>query len=269
MPELPEVETTRRGIEPWITGRVITGWQLRQPRLRWPVVLPDSLRGERIVRVVRRAKYLVLETARGAVIVHLGMSGSLRLIQRDNVAGRHDHVDLEFDRGHVLRLTDPRRFGSVHYHAGDWRTHWLIRDLGVEPLGADFTGEFLHAAAKGRRTAVKHLLMDARVVVGVGNIYANESLFLAGIRPRLAAGRLSRVRSDALVDAVRDVLGRAIQAGGTTLRDFVGGNGAAGHFAVSLNVYGRAGEPCYQCGAPLKGVRTGQRATVYCANCQR
>ena len=169
----------------------------------------------------------------------------------------------------MLRLTDPRRFGSIHYHAGDWRTHWLIKDLGVEPLGAEFTGDFLHAAARGRRTAVKHLLMDAQVVVGVGNIYANESLFLAGIRPRLAAGRLSRARCEALVDAVRDVLGRAIQVGGTTLRDFVGGTGAAGHFAVSLNVYGRAGEPCYLCSAPLKGVRVGQRATVYCANCQR
>lgn len=269
MPELPEVETTRRGIEPWIAGRVITGWQLRQPRLRWPVVLPDSLRGERVVRVVRRAKYLILETAAGAVIVHLGMSGSLRLMQLGKPPGRHDHVDLEFDRGHALRLTDPRRFGSIHYHAGDWRTHWLIRDLGVEPLDSEFTGGFLHAAARGRRTSIKHFLMDAQVVVGVGNIYANESLFLAGIRPRLAAGRLSRARCDALVAAVRDVLGRAIRGGGTTLRDFVGGTGAAGHFAVSLNVYGRSGEPCYLCGTPLKGIRVGQRATVYCANCQR
>ena len=269
MPELPEVETTRRGIEPWITGRVITGWQLRQPRLRWPVVLPDSLRGQRVVRVVRRAKYLVLETPAGAIIMHLGMSGSLRLVRAGSVAGRHDHVDLEFDRAEVLRLTDPRRFGSIHYQEGDWRSHWLIRDLGVEPLGADFTGEFLHGAARGRRVAVKHFLMDARVVVGVGNIYANESLFLAGIRPRVAAGRLNRARCDALVGAVKDVLGRAIQVGGTTLRDFVGSNGAAGHFSLSLNVYGRAGEPCYVCGGALKGVRTGQRATVYCANCQR
>jgi formamidopyrimidine-DNA glycosylase len=269
MPELPEVETTRRGIEPWIAGCVLTGWQLRQPRLRWPVVLPESLRGRRIVRVVRRAKYLVLETEDGALIVHLGMSGSLRLLPRGTPAGLHDHVDLEFDGEHLLRLTDPRRFGSIHYHTGDWATHWLIRGLGVEPLDAEFTGDFLHAAARGRRTAVKHFLMDARVVVGVGNIYANESLFLAGIRPRLAAGRLSHARCDALVDAVRDVLARAIAVGGTTLRDFVGGNGAAGHFALSLNVYGRAGEPCYICSTPLRGIRTGQRATVYCANCQR
>ena len=269
MPELPEVETTRRGIEPWIVGRQITGWSVRQPRLRWPVELPARLSGARIVRVLRRAKYLLLETASSALIVHLGMSGSLRLMPLDSAAGRHDHVDIEFDHERVLRLTDPRRFGSIHYHEGDWRSHWLIKDLGVEPLGPGFDGEFLRRAAKDRRVAIKHLLMDARVVVGVGNIYANESLFLAGIRPRLAAGRISELRCAALAAAVRDVLERAIQVGGTTLRDFVGGGGAPGRFRPSLNVYGRADQPCYQCGTLLKGLRIGQRATVYCPKCQR
>jgi formamidopyrimidine-DNA glycosylase len=269
MPELPEVETTRRGIEPSIVGHQITGWKLRQPRLRWPVVLPDHLRGARVLRVLRRAKYLILETTGGALIIHLGMSGSLRLMRTDSVPGRHDHVDLEFDGERVLRLTDPRRFGSIHHYDGDWRAHWLIKDLGVEPLGSDFDGGFLHRAARGRRVAIKHLLMDARVVVGVGNIYANESLFRAGIRPRLAAGRVNRPRCDLLADAVRDVLAAAIRQGGTTLRDFVDGAGRRGYFSQSLNVYGREDQPCYQCGSLLKGVRIGQRATVYCPKCQR
>ena len=269
MPELPEVETTRRGIEPSIVGRRITGWQLRQPRLRWPVVLPHRLRGERILRVLRRAKYLVLETAGGALIVHLGMSGSLQFMSADKPPGRHDHVDIEFDHERVLRLTDPRRFGSIHYHDGDWREHWLIKDLGVEPLDSKFDGEFLHRAARGRRVAIKQMLMDARVVVGVGNIYANESLFRAGIRPRLAAGRVNRLRCELLAAAVREVLAQAIRQGGTTLRDFVDGSGRRGYFSQSLNVYGREDQPCYQCGSVLKGLRIGQRATVYCPKCQR
>jgi formamidopyrimidine-DNA glycosylase len=269
MPELPEVETTRRGIEPAILGRTITGWTLRQPRLRWPVILPDALRGERIRAVVRRAKYLVIETAGGSLIVHLGMSGSLRLTRADAEPGPHDHVDLQIDGDRVLRLTDPRRFGSIHYQGDDWRSHWLIRDLGVEPLDNEFDGDFLHRAARKRRVAIKLLLMDARVVVGVGNIYANESLFLAGIRPRVAAGRINRDRCVLLAQSVRDVLARAIRQGGTTLRDFVDASGRRGYFSQSLNVYGREDQPCYQCGAVLKGLRIGQRASVYCPNCQR
>ena len=269
MPELPEVETTRRGIEPSIRGRRISGWQLRQPRLRWPVELPERLRGERVHRVLRRAKYLILETDSGALIVHLGMSGSLQLAKVGAVAGRHDHIDLEFDDRRVLRLTDPRRFGSIHYHAGDWRRHWLISRLGVEPLDAAFTGEYLYALSRGRRAAVKLFLMDAHVVVGVGNIYANESLFRAGIRPRLAAGRITRDRYEALAESVRVVLRAAIDQGGTTLRDFVDESGRRGYFSQSLNVYGREGLRCYQCGSILKGLRLGQRATVYCPNCQR
>ncbi len=269
MPELPEVETTRRGIEPAIVGRTITGWTLRQPRLRWPVVLPDALRGQRIQRVLRRAKYLVLETASGSLILHLGMSGSLRLTKAGSTVGPHDHVDLEIDGGRVLRLTDPRRFGSIHYHHGDWRTHWLIKDLGIEPLDNEFDGDFLHRAARKRRVAIKLMLMDARVVVGVGNIYANESLFRAGIRPRLAAGRISRDRYALLAQSVREVLAQAIRQGGTTLRDFVNESGRRGYFSQSLNVYGREDLPCFQCGTTLKGLRVGQRATVYCPNCQR
>ena len=269
MPELPEVETARRGIEPSIVGRRISGWQLRQPRLRWPVELPDRLRGERVHRVLRRAKYLILETDSGALILHLGMSGSLRLTKVGAAASRHDHVDLEFSGQRALRLTDPRRFGSIHYHAGDWRTHWLISGLGVEPLAPAFDGEYLHRMSRGRRVAVKLFLMDAAVVVGVGNIYANESLFRAGIRPRLAAGKISRDRYDALAESVREVLSEAIEQGGTTLRDFVDESGRRGYFSQSLNVYGREGLPCYQCGSILKGIRIGQRATVYCPKCQR
>jgi formamidopyrimidine-DNA glycosylase len=269
MPELPEVETTRRGIAPSLSGRRISGWQLRQPRLRWPVVLPDRLRGERVHRVLRRAKYLILETDSGALIVHLGMSGSLKLARSDAPAGRHDHVDLEFDDKRILRLTDPRRFGSIHYHAGDWREHWLIKHLGVEPLDDEFDGTHLHATSRGRRVAVKLLLMDASVVVGVGNIYANEALFRAGIRPRLAAGRITLDRYQALADSIRTVLREAIEQGGTTLRDFVDESGRRGYFSQSLSVYGRADLPCFRCGSVLKGLRLGQRATVYCPKCQR
>lgn len=269
MPELPEVETTRRGIEPALVGRTLTGWSLRQPRLRWPVVLPDALRDQRILSVSRRAKYLVIETAIGSLIVHLGMSGSLRLVRSSVEPGPHDHVDLAINDGRVLRLTDPRRFGSIHFQEGDWREHWLIRDLGVEPLDNEFDGDFLHHAARNRRVAIKLMLMDARVVVGVGNIYANESLFRAGIRPRIAAGRISRDRYAALAQSVREVLAQAIRVGGTTLRDFVDESGRRGYFSQSLNVYGREDQPCYQCGTVLKGLRIGQRATVYCPNCQR
>jgi formamidopyrimidine-DNA glycosylase len=269
MPELPEVETTRRGIEPALVGHTITGWNLRQPRLRWPVVLPNALRGQRVRGVLRRAKYLVIETTNGSLIVHLGMSGSLRLTHKSSKPGPHDHVDLEVDGDRVLRLTDPRRFGSIHFHEGDWRAHWLIKDLGVEPLDNEFDGDFLHRAARKRRVAIKLMLMDARIVVGVGNIYANEALFRAGIRPRLAASRISRDRYALLAQSVREVLALAIRQGGTTLRDFVDESGRRGYFSQSLNVYGREDLPCYQCGTLLKGLRIGQRATVYCPNCQR
>jgi formamidopyrimidine-DNA glycosylase len=268
MPELPEVETTVRGVRNHLEGRVLTGWTVREPRLRWPVTLPETLAGTRIERVGRRAKYVIVELGDGALILHLGMSGSLRLVRADAAAGKHDHVDLHLDSGWVLRLTDPRRFGSLHYHGGAPEEHWLLASLGPEPLGNEFHGAYLHAASRKRRVPVKSYIMDSSVVVGVGNIYANEALFAAGIRPRIAAGRVSRARYDALAVAIREVLRAAIAEGGTTLRDFVGGDGRPGYFRHELKVYGRQTEPCRVCSTPLTGIRMGQRATVYCARCQ-
>ena len=278
MPELPEVETTLRGIEAAIDGRCLIDWEIRNAALRWPVELPDALRQQRITGLRRRAKYLLLETAplatppldipTGALIVHLGMSGSLRVVD-DSVAPRkHDHVDLRFDSGSILRLHDPRRFGSLHYCPAPVESHFLLRNLGVEPLSSAFDGAHLKRLAKGRRAPIKNFIMDARIVVGVGNIYANEALFLAGIRPTQAAGKLSLPACEALAGAIRDVLASAIQMGGTTLRDYVGGNGETGYFKQSLNVYGREGETCNLCDTALVSLRLGQRATVYCPKCQ-
>jgi formamidopyrimidine-DNA glycosylase len=269
MPELPEVETTCRGIQPHLQGRVLEGWRLRQPQLRWPVVLPGGLRGQRIATVRRRAKYLIFELQTGALIVHLGMSGSLRLVRGDEPAAKHDHLDLLLDSGKALRLTDPRRFGSVHFQAGAAEQHWLLARLGIEPLSEGFDGQYLHRLSRRRKVAVKNLLMDGRIVVGVGNIYANEALFLSGIRPRLAAGGITRSRYAVLADEVKSVLRAAIDRGGTTFRDFVGSDGRPGYFSQELKVYGRSGQPCVACGTVLSGVRSGQRATVYCKNCQR
>lgn len=277
MPELPEVETTRRGIRDHVVGRRLDGWEIRNAALRWPVELPSSLRKQTIVAVDRRAKYLLLRTASstlvseeptGALIIHLGMSGSLRVVDRTVAVKKHDHLDLRFDDGGILRLHDPRRFGSVHYHAEPVESHFLLAKLGPEPLGPDFNGEHLKRLAKGKRVAVKNFLMDGHVVVGVGNIYANEALFLAGIRPTVQAQKVSLPAYTALADAVRQVLNSAIQMGGTTLRDYVGGQGDPGYFAQSLNVYGREGEECNLCDTKLKFLRLGQRATVYCPKCQ-
>ena len=275
MPELPEVETTRRGIQDHVVGRRLDDWEIRNAALRWPVELPSSLRKQTIVAVDRRAKYLLLrmspgpaETATGALIIHLGMSGSLRVVDRTVAVKKHDHLDLRFDDGGILRLHDPRRFGSVHYHAEPVESHFLLAKLGPEPLGPDFNGEHLKRLAKGKRVAVKNFLMDGHVVVGVGNIYANEALFLAGIRPTVQAQKVSLPAYTALADAVRQVLNSAIQMGGTTLRDYVGGQGDPGYFAQSLNVYGREGEECNLCDTKLKFLRLGQRATVYCPKCQ-
>ncbi len=268
MPELPEVETTRRGIRGHLEGRRLTGWEVRQPQLRWPVEVPAKLRNARLLRVRRRGKYLLLEFDNGALILHLGMSGSLRVVETGCAPGKHDHVDLHLDSGFTLRLRDPRRFGSVHYQDDAAEQHWLLARLGVEPLEDDFNGAYLHRMSRKRKVAVKSFLMDGRVVVGVGNIYANEALFMAGIRPRIAAGRVTRARYDLLVRQVKAVLQAAIEEGGTTLRDFVGSDGRPGYFRTELKVYGREKLPCLVCGAPLTGIRTGQRATVYCRNCQ-
>ena len=242
---------------------------VRNAALRWPVELPDSIRDQRVNAVERRAKYLLVHLDTGGLIVHLGMSGHLSVVSADTPPAKHDHVDFELDDAHTVRLTDPRRFGSLHWQPIPVDDHWLLRDLGPEPLSADFDGDHLAVRARGRRVAVKSFLMDSRVVVGVGNIYANEALFIAGIRPRVAAGRLSRPRLGALADAIKATLNSAIQSGGTTLRDFVGSDGRPGYFVHELSVYGRGGKPCQRCDATLKEIRLSGRATVYCPRCQR
>ena len=270
MPELPEVETTRRGIEPYVTGQVITGVEIRNRALRWPVAddFEATLTGQTVGSVDRRAKYILFNTDRGAAILHLGMSGSVTIVPPETPAGIHDHVDLTLESGDVLRFRDPRRFGSLHW-ASDPAAHWLLDKLGPEPLGDAFDGDHLWRLSRKRRIAVKPFIMDASIVVGVGNIYASESLFIAGINPKRQAGRVSRERYRLLAEALHEVLGRAIEAGGTTLRDFYGFNGQAGYFQQELDVYGREGEDCHRCGAPIKNVVLGQRATYYCVNCQR
>ena len=271
MPELPEVETTRRGIAPHLLGKTFTQAVVRNHRLRWPVpkTLDRALRGQGIEAVDRRGKYLLLRLRDGALILHLGMSGSLRVLPADTPPRKHDHIDLILDSGRALRLHDPRRFGSLHWTGNRPETHPLLADLGPEPLGDAFDGDYLHRMAQGRRIAVKAFLLNAHIVVGVGNIYANEALFRAGIHPDRPAGRIGLARYERLVAAVRAVLGEAIEQGGTTLRDFVSGDGQPGYFAQSLSVYGRAGQACRSCGQTLKSGRKGQRATVYCPRCQR
>jgi formamidopyrimidine-DNA glycosylase len=285
MPELPEVETTRRGLAPHVEGRQVMAVTLRRPDLRWPIPPEVSalLPGQRIEAVRRRAKYLLLDTAAGSALLHLGMSGSLRVLPAQTPVGTHDHVDLAFDgtggeRGRVLRFTDPRRFGSLLWQPPG-TTHALLRGLGPEPLpqgsdgpasgGAVFSGDYLFARSRGRKAPVKAFLMDQRVVVGVGNIYAAEALFAAGISPLRAAGRVSRERYRLLADAVQAILAHAIERGGTTLRDFITPDGAPGYFEQELSAYGRGGAPCPNCGRPLKQAWIGQRATVWCGHCQR
>ncbi len=272
MPELPEVETTRRGIAPLVQGRELTGAVVRQAQLRWPVPVAalQGLAGQGIERVDRRAKYLLLRTPAGTVLLHLGMSGSLRVLDADTPPSPHDHVDLLLAGNQCLRLRDPRRFGCVLWLGTvPDDTHPLLAELGPEPLDTAFDGDYLYRRARGRRRAVKEFLMDGRIVVGVGNIYASEALFEAGIHPRRAAGRISRARYQRLAEAIQRVLQDAIAQGGTTLRDFAGAEGAPGYFRIALAAYGRGGEPCPRCQTPLRAIRQGQRATVYCPRCQR
>lgn len=271
MPELPEVETTRRGIEPHIVGARIEQLVIRQRQLRWPVPgkLDAYLRNSRITGVGRRAKYLLISTEAGTLIIHLGMSGSLRMVDSDAAPGPHDHVDLVISTGRRLRYTDPRRFGAWLWTRAHPARHRLLKHLGPEPLGDAFDGQYLYRQSRGRRLAVKSMLMDSHVVAGVGNIYANEALFRAGIHPARSAGRISQLRYEALAQAVREVLIHAIGQGGTTLRDFVGGEGKPGYFRQALRVYARAGQPCRSCATPVREIRTGQRSTFYCPRCQR
>ncbi|MHB8425628.1 MAG: bifunctional DNA-formamidopyrimidine glycosylase/DNA-(apurinic or apyrimidinic site) lyase [Gammaproteobacteria bacterium] len=271
MPELPEVETTRRGIEPHLLGRTVTAVCIRNRKLRWPVspAIRHTLPGQRITSVRRRAKYLLLETAAGTVILHLGMSGSLRVLPADTPAEKHDHLDIVLDSGRALRLRDPRRFGTLLWTTSDPGGHKLLRMLGPEPLGDDFDGDYLFAKARRRKVAIKNFIMNSHIVAGVGNIYASEALFLAHIHPQRAAGRVSRERYLSLATAIRKVLNAAIKAGGTTLRDFSRADGEPGYFRQHLRVYGRAGKPCERCGTAIAARVTGQRSTYYCPHCQR
>jgi formamidopyrimidine-DNA glycosylase len=270
MPELPEVETSRRGITPYVAGQRIEDVTIRERRLRWPISddMERRLTGTTIESVGRRAKYLLLNTGKGTAIIHLGMSGSVFIVENDTPAGVHDHFDIRLDSGKSLRFRDPRRFGSLHW-TDDAAGHWLLEKLGPEPLGDTFSGDYLWARSRGRRVAVKQFIMNAAIVVGVGNIYASESLFLAGIHPRRAAGRISKDRYRKLAITINDVLQKAIDAGGTTLRDFYGGDGEAGYFQQELTVYGRDDEPCPRCKRPISVVVLGQRSTFYCKDCQR
>jgi formamidopyrimidine-DNA glycosylase len=270
MPELPEVETTCRGIAPLVTGRKVTAVVIRNARLRWrvPSRLARELPGQTIRAVRRRAKYLLLETDNGTVILHLGMSGSLRSIPVTAAPQKFDHVDIVFDDGRALRLRDPRRFGAVLWTHDNPLHHKLLRRLGPEPLEAAFSGAHLFRASRSRRRAVRDFLLDSRVVAGVGNIYANEALFAAGIRPSRAAGGLSSTECSVLARTIRATLRRAIRAGGTTLRDFQKADGEPGYFQLALRVYGRAGEPCKRCRRPIRRMHLGQRSAFYCPGCQ-
>jgi formamidopyrimidine-DNA glycosylase len=268
MPELPEVETTRRGIEPFLTDQSILAIDVRQPRLRWPVDLPHNLAGSKVTNITRRGKYILITTHVGTLIIHLGMSGSLRVVSPKTPPKLHDHIDIKLSGDYWLRFNDPRRFGSFHFQSGDAHDHWLLKNLGVEPLENEFSGDYLFESSRRRKVVVKNHIMDGKIVVGVGNIYAAESLFMAKIRPATAAHRVSRLAYENLAQAIRMILSRAIKVGGTTLRDFVGSDGQPGYFSQSLNVYGREGLPCRDCASPLKGQVLGQRSTVYCPSCQ-
>jgi formamidopyrimidine-DNA glycosylase len=269
MPELPEVETTRRGIDPHAVDRCIERVLIRNAKLRWPIekALAPLALGQRILGTRRRAKYLLIDLEHHTLMIHLGMSGSLRVMPASTPPMFHDHVDIVLNDGNCLRYNDPRRFGSFHLLTSD--DHPLLRHLGPEPLSNDFDGAWLYRAARGRKAAVKQFLMDGRIVVGVGNIYANEALFMAGIRPTRRAGNISLQRYQRLAEAVKELLASAIEQGGTTLRDFVGGDGKPGYFAQKLRVYGRGGLSCRACSGQLQEIRLGNRTTVFCAHCQR
>jgi formamidopyrimidine-DNA glycosylase len=270
MPELPEVETTRRGISRQLEGRRVKDIVIRQRRLRWPIpaIVSRELPGRKIESVERRAKYLLVNTAAGSALLHLGMSGSLRVLPGETPAGAHDHFDWRLDSGRILRFTDPRRFGCLLWQKPG-TIHPLLKNLGPEPLGGDFDGRHLWNLSRGRSASVKAFLMDQKMVVGVGNIYAAEALFAAGIHPLRAAGSISLARYERLALEVKRILAYAIERGGTTLRDFLSPDGTPGYFEQELFVYGRAGEPCRVCATPVRNVVVGQRSTFYCTRCQR
>jgi formamidopyrimidine-DNA glycosylase len=273
MPELPEVETTLRGIEPWVSSSPIRAIDIRDTRLRWPI--PEAVSkavGQVVTSLERRAKYILINLENGSLLIHLGMSGSIRILTEeaepgDHDPGKHDHWDIVMDEC-IIRYNDPRRFGCFLWLDKPALDHPLLATLGPEPLSKDFNATYLHRRSRGRKLAIKNFIMDGKVVVGVGNIYASEALFMAGIHPMRAAGRVSIARYEGLVSAIRDVLERAIRQGGTTLRDFSSSDGSPGYFAQELLVYGRAGKDCFQCGTNIRQKVIGQRSSFYCVNCQ-
>ena len=271
MPELPEVETSRRGIEPYLRNKTITDVIIRQHKLRWPIPknLPMLATGQKIRQVCRRAKYIYLKLDNGSIIIHLGMSGSLRICTKHTAAEKHDHIDIVVSNGKVLRLRDPRKFGCVLWTADDINEHKLIKLLGPEPLDESFDAKYLHAMAKKRSCSIKSFIMNSHMVVGVGNIYASESLFKAGINPKRKAGSVSLARYEKLVAAIKNTLIDSIEQGGTTLKDFTAEDGQPGYFAQKLLVYGRAGENCTVCGSPIKQFTQQARSTFYCLKCQK
>ncbi|HEV7715567.1 MAG TPA: bifunctional DNA-formamidopyrimidine glycosylase/DNA-(apurinic or apyrimidinic site) lyase [Steroidobacteraceae bacterium] len=271
MPELPEVETTRRGVDPHVTGRKIVSLSVHEPRLRWRVsdTMPADVAGQRVRQTGRRAKYLLLELDSGTMILHLGMSGNLRVLPAETPRVAHDHFDLLLDSGVTLRFNDPRRFGSLHYTTDDPNKHPLLARLAPEPLDAAFNTDYLWRITRKRKVAIKQLLMNSALVVGVGNIYASEALFRARIRPKRQAKSLTRAEVARLARSVRAVLTMAIKVGGTTLRDYVGADGNPGYFRQKLYVYERAKKPCRVCGGPIKHFTQGQRSTYYCPTCQK
>lgn len=268
MPELPEVETTVRGVAPQLINAQIERVTVRQPSLRWPVTpeLAKIVEGQNVCSVHRRAKYIIMQLDHGSMLVHLGMSGSLRLVSAGSEWRKHDHIEMCMNNGAVLRYHDPRRFGCWLWSDSE---HSQLAKLGPEPLSSAFDGDRLYRLSRSRKMAVKPFIMDNQTVVGVGNIYASEALFRSGIRPDRAAGKISRQRYDLLCQHIRDVLKAAIDQGGTTLRDFVNGSGEPGYFQQTLSVYGRGGLPCNNCGGTLKEIRLGQRSSVFCPRCQR
>lgn len=274
MPELPEVETTRKGIQPNIEGQTVTKLIVRNPNLRWPVdlSLTETLPGLRILSVARRGKYLLLETAKGTLLIHLGMSGNLRVLTIGTEAQKHDHIDIEFENGFLLRLNDPRRFGAFLWQARDGEQtlpHPLLAKLGPEPLSSEFNGDYLYNSSRNRKVAIKSLIMNSQIVVGAGNIYANESLFLSGIHPQTPANALSRKQCSALAANIKQVLTEAIEQGGTTLKDFLSPDGKPGYFVQKLNVYGRDHQACPVCGTTIERIILNQRASYFCPKCQK
>lgn len=269
MPELPEVETACRGISPYITHQKVVEVIVRQPKLRWPV--PEEiheLEGYEIIAVTRRGKYLLLESQVGTVMMHLGMSGNVRICRQTQEPDKHDHIDIVFDNSSILRLHDPRRFGSVLW-TKEVLSHPLLKNLGPEPLGLLFTAQHLYEKSRGRKVNIKSYIMNSAIVVGVGNIYASESLFMAGINPKTSVARISIKRYEKLVTSIQTILTRAIEQGGTTLKDFVNADGQTGYFQQKLSVYGKANEPCPKCNKPIKHFTQSQRTTYYCSQCQK